>query len=102
MLPQILECLKYAHEKGCPWDEETCSKAAYNGHLDAHENGCPWDEGLVLELPQLECKMDLRRNGRNPTQTPTRRVLVTDLPRVHFRTGFYFVTCIFRAFHSNI
>ena len=23
-----LECLKYAHEKGCPWDEETCSEAA--------------------------------------------------------------------------
>ena len=23
-----LECLKYAHENGCPWDEETCSEAA--------------------------------------------------------------------------
>ena len=23
-----LECLKYAHEKGCPWDERTCSDAA--------------------------------------------------------------------------
>ena len=24
-----LECLKYAHEHGCPWDEETCDDAAY-------------------------------------------------------------------------
>ena len=42
-----LECLKYAHENGCPWDEWTCSMAAFNGHLEclkyAHENGCPWD-----------------------------------------------------------
>ena len=43
-----LECLKYAHEHGCPWDEETCSSAAQNGQLEclkyAHEHGCPWDE----------------------------------------------------------
>ena len=47
-----LECLKYAHEKGCPWDRLTCS-AAESGHLEclkyAHEKGCPWDRaGLVL------------------------------------------------------
>ena len=29
-----LECLKYAHEIGCPWDKETCTQAALNGHLD--------------------------------------------------------------------
>ena len=44
-----LECLQYAHENGCPWDEWTCSKAAENGHFEclkyAHENGCPWNEG---------------------------------------------------------
>ena len=43
-----LDCLKYAHENGCTWDEDTCSSAASNGHLDclkyAHENGCTWDE----------------------------------------------------------
>ena len=43
-----LDCLKYAHENGCPWDEDTCTNAAENGHLDcliyAHENGCPWDK----------------------------------------------------------
>jgi hypothetical protein len=43
-----LDVLKYAHENGCPWNEETCSSAASNGHLDvlkyAHEHGCPWDE----------------------------------------------------------
>ena len=43
-----LECLKYAHENGCPWDGETCSEAAENGHLEclkyARENGCPGSE----------------------------------------------------------
>ena len=40
-----LDCLKWAKEKGCPWDELTCACAAENGHLDclnwAQENGCP-------------------------------------------------------------
>ncbi len=43
-----LDCLRYAHENGCPWDETTCRYAAQYGHLDilryAHENGCPWNE----------------------------------------------------------
>ena len=43
-----LHVLKYAHEKGCPWNEGTCIAAAKGGHLNvlkyAHENGCPWDE----------------------------------------------------------
>ena len=34
-------------KNGCPWSEETCFEAALNGHLEclkyAHENGCPWD-----------------------------------------------------------
>ena len=43
-----LICLKYAHENGCPWNEDTCKVAAISGNLDclkyAHENGCPWNE----------------------------------------------------------
>jgi len=39
------DALRYAHENGCPWNEDTCSAAAENGHLDclryARENGCP-------------------------------------------------------------
>ena len=39
-----LECLKYLHENGCPWNEGTCSFVALRGHLEclkyAHENGC--------------------------------------------------------------
>ena len=58
--------LKYAHEKGCPWDEDTCRYAAEEHHLEvlkyARENGCPEDrtfEGqllmqLVLEREGLE------------------------------------------------
>jgi len=49
-----LDCLKYAHENGCPWDENTCKRAAINGHLAcltyAHENGCPWDKQECLRL----------------------------------------------------
>ena len=37
-----------ARENDCPWDEDTCSYAAYGGHLEvlkwARLNGCPWDE----------------------------------------------------------
>ena len=40
-----LECLKYAHENGCPWDWIDLFYAAQSGHLEclkyAHENGCP-------------------------------------------------------------
>ena len=47
-----LECLKWAHESGCPWDERTCSYTAKHGHLDclkyAHENGCPWNKQNCL------------------------------------------------------
>jgi hypothetical protein len=42
-----LECLKYAHENNCPWDEDTCKVAAEHRQLEclkyAHENGCPWN-----------------------------------------------------------
>lgn len=29
-----LEILKWLNEQKCPWDEKTCDKAAYRGHLD--------------------------------------------------------------------
>ena len=35
-----LECLKYAHEHGCPWDELTCRYAAENGHLECLKYAC--------------------------------------------------------------
>ena len=39
--------LKLLHNNGCSWIEETCVKAAWNGHLEClkylHENDCPWD-----------------------------------------------------------
>jgi hypothetical protein len=40
-----LNCLKYAHENGCTWNEY--------GHLDCfkytHENDCTWDEYIYLD-----------------------------------------------------
>ena len=59
-----LECLRYAHENGCPWDVYTCRSAARGGHLEclryAHENGCPWDgatcmQSAALREGHLEC-----------------------------------------------
>ena len=57
-----LQCLRYAHENGCPWDEWTCSAAAENGQLEclryAHENGCPVDENTFHEAvknKRFEC-----------------------------------------------
>ena len=38
--------MKYAHENGCPWDENTVDRAAYVNDLSvlnyALENGCQW------------------------------------------------------------
>ena len=43
----LLNFLKYAHENGCAWDTDTCSKSAENGHIAclkyAHENNCAWN-----------------------------------------------------------
>ena len=40
--------LAWAKERGCPWDENTCAKAAEGGHLEvlqwARANGCPWNK----------------------------------------------------------
>jgi|688.fasta_scaffold41578_2 hypothetical protein len=65
-----LECLKYLHENGCPWDENVCSNAAYNGHLEClkylHENECPWDENICSNAAyngHLECLKYLHENG---------------------------------------
>ena len=41
------EILKWAHANDCPWDAQTCWRAAEGGHLEmlkwARANGCPWD-----------------------------------------------------------
>ena len=65
-----LDCLKYAHEQGCPWDCVTTINAAENGHLDclmyAHEQGCPWDVDATAnaaEKGHLDCLKYLHENG---------------------------------------
>jgi len=64
-----LNCLKYAHENGCPWDENTCKVAAKYGHLDClkylHENGCPWNKyacASAAEDGHLDCLKYLHEN----------------------------------------
>ena len=65
-----LECLKYLHEHGCPWDEETCWYAAKNGHLEclkyAHEQGCPWNVWTcwyAAKYGHLECLKYAHEHG---------------------------------------
>ena len=40
--------LKWARDNGCPWNWETCTRAAQGGRLEvlkwARESGCPWTE----------------------------------------------------------
>ena len=72
-----LECLKYLHKNGCPWDEDTTWYAALNGNLKClkylHENGCPWDENATCHAAyegQLECLKYLHQKGCPWDQAP--------------------------------
>ena len=65
-----LECLKYLHENGCPWDKETCRYSTWYGHLEClkylHENGCPLDAVTCANAAyngQLECLKYLHENS---------------------------------------
>ncbi len=65
-----LECLRYAHENGCPWDSYTCTLAARSGSLEclryAHENGCPWGKAVCSAAAiwnNIECLKYARGNG---------------------------------------
>ncbi len=65
-----LDCLKYAHENGRSWGEETCESAAYHGHLDclkyAHENGCPLGRDICIYAASnghLDCLKYAHENG---------------------------------------
>jgi hypothetical protein len=47
--------LRYANERGCPWDGATCINAAAQGHLVvlryAHEHGFPLEStAAVMQL----------------------------------------------------
>ena len=58
------ECdlLKYAHENGCPWNNDICFNASRLGHLEclkyAHENGILWSSNISYVASHeghLEC-----------------------------------------------
>ena len=65
-----LRRLKFAHENGCPWDEDTCLEAAWGGDLEIlqylHDNGCPWDDRACAAAAgrgYLECLQYLHEKG---------------------------------------
>jgi hypothetical protein len=64
-----LESLKCLRANGCPWEEETCSNAAWGGHLGvlqwARQNGCPWNAGtcaVAAKRGHLEVLQWARQN----------------------------------------
>jgi hypothetical protein len=57
-------------EKSCSWNNNTCYKAAKNGHLNclkfAHENGCEWNKWTIeyaAERGHLDCLKYAYENG---------------------------------------
>ena len=59
--------LKYIHEEmNCEWDETWAERASQNGNLYAlkylHENGCPWNEDTCV-TKYLECLKYAHENG---------------------------------------
>ena len=65
-----LDCLRYAHEKGCPWNIRTASFAADGGQLGClkyvHENGCPWHRfttSHAAENGHFDCLKYAYENG---------------------------------------
>lgn len=65
-----LECLAYARENECPWDEFAMADAAAAGQFVClqylHVNGCPWDNTATqaaTKAGQLGCLMYLHTNG---------------------------------------
>jgi hypothetical protein len=65
----FFECIKYAHENGCPWDIFTCKWAASWGYINslkyAIKNGCPLDKDtcwFAASNGRLECLKYLHEN----------------------------------------
>jgi hypothetical protein len=62
--------LKWLHEQGCPWDEETFRYAACCGSIEVlewlYQNNCPWDSetfGFAAELGTLDVMKWLHERG---------------------------------------
>ena len=79
-----LEVLRWAREKGCPWNSLTCSRAARGGHLEvlkwARENGCSWNEETcanAVEDGHLEVLKWARENGC-PWDERTRKLAASE------------------------
>ncbi len=65
-----LEVLQWAVSQGCPWDKDTCAKAALYDHLKvlkwARGQGCCWDERTCARATKgglLEVLQWLRSQG---------------------------------------
>lgn len=65
-----MEFLRMAHERGSPWDHNTCQYAAKYGHISclqyAHENGCLWSNMVCVEAArngQLNALKYAHENG---------------------------------------
>ena len=62
--------MRWAHENDCPWNEYTCTMAAFGGHLEvlqwARAHDCPWSEATcwwAAEHDRLEILKWALANG---------------------------------------
>jgi len=69
-----LDCIKYAHENGCQWNEGVLISAAKYGHLDilkyAHENGCELKDIVSCAAAlskNYDCLIYTLENGKFPS-----------------------------------
>ena len=79
-----LECLKYAHDNGCSWDERVCEYAARNGHLKclkyAQDNGCPCITGST-KLKKYDVLLDV---ASTDDETETCSVCFVNIHKIKF------------------
>lgn len=71
-----LECLKFLHQAGYPWNEYTCKLAIYNNQLECLmymiQNGCPYNvhvlqtDAFIVDNPEiLRYVVNLNTNRRH-------------------------------------
>jgi hypothetical protein len=88
-----LDCLQYMHERGCPWNELTCTWAAKGGHLDClqyaqakHPNQHSWLVRLTLsgsvlrDRPDAETGWNSYDTSANITELIPEEVYATHIP----------------------
>lgn len=95
-----LECLKFAHENGSPWDMFTCTRAVYADTVKclkfAHENGCQWDARVLMARAissnSVDCLEYVYENRENLAVSP--EILLKFAVQYDAKECFYYMAWI--------